>query len=223
MGRLAPEKSEILYTTDEQIAALADRIGPELSRIRKRGRLPPKLFLPITKLAVMSTVEVVAFEAGSDANRVLIGRRGNDPGDKHFQGRLNLPGSVVLPTDKLEPVQWTMDDGTPVDVGRAVISRDFTSVADRILATELKGSVKRVPDMHAQEFMHYLIWGNARKENKTEVWTEVQLAEGHEGVLRGDFYETQEIIHHPPEDLVYGHHYFVERALQAYRAAEWNL
>jgi hypothetical protein len=208
-----PSQADLDAATPNEIA---DYIGPGLDRLTV-GRQPAKVFVPLRRLAVMSTVEVVAFQAGTEGEQVLIGQRGADPGDKWWVGMLNLPGSVILPNEELEPSELTMSDGRPVDIGLSVVSSDFTQPSDRILQTEFKGSIERVAPVN--ELMRRWVKSESGTENKTWVWTEVDLAVGHEGVAGGNFYDTQDIINNPPSNLVRAHHYFVEQGLLAFRAA----
>lgn len=204
--------AELDEATREQ---LADYLGPGLDRLEV-GRQLPEVFVPLRRLVLMSTVEVIAFEAGTDGERVLIGQRGKDPGDKWWQGMYNLPGSVILPNEEIEPEVLTMSDGRPVDIGSAVVSSDLTTPTDRILRTEFNGSVTRQAPV--TELMRRWVKSSSGTENKTWTWTEVGLSEGHEGVSGGDFFDTQDIIDNPPSKLVRGHHYFVQRAHDAWQA-----
>jgi len=208
-----PSSEELDAASPKELAQFA---GPALDRLPV-GRLPYEVFVPIRRLAVLSTVEVIAFQTGTEAERVLIGQRGKDPGDRWWQGKLNLPGSVILPNEDLEEDgQLVMSDGRPVDIGEVVVSSDLTKPADRILDTEFRGSVARTSSV--RELERHWVRAESGTENKTWVWTEADLADGHEGVLEGDFYDTQEIINNPPRNLVHGHPYFVEQGLFAFRA-----
>jgi 8-oxo-dGTP pyrophosphatase MutT (NUDIX family) len=207
-----PSQEELETASPTEIAKY---VGPGLERLPV-GRLAPEVFVPIRRLVLMSTIEVVAFEEGSEGERVLIGQRGADPGDKWWAGMLNLPGSVILPNEELEPIELFMNDGRPVDIGQAVVSRDLTTPTDRILRTEFCDSVSRTTPV--TELMRRWVNSESGTENKTWVWTEVGLTEGHEGIRDGDFYDTQEIIDDPPSNLVRGHHYFVEQGRLALHA-----
>ncbi|HSX31631.1 MAG TPA: hypothetical protein VLF43_00060 [Candidatus Saccharimonadales bacterium] len=211
--------------TPEQLAAasneeLAEYAGPALERLQ-RGRLPPAVFMPIRELTRPSTLDVIGFHAGTHGERVLIGQRGAEPGDRWWAGRRNITGSLVLPTEEgLEPIELRMADGRPVDLNGARVSQDITTPADRILRVELQGSVQRVAPV--RELMTYWVDVPDRKisEHKITSWTQVDLAPGHQEVIGGAFYDTERIINDPPENLVHGHAYFIERAALALQAIE---
>ncbi len=195
---------------------IAEYVGPGLDRLPK-GRQHPKVFVPLRRLVVTSTVEVVAFQAGTEGEKVLIGRRGYDPGDPYWQGMLNLPGSLRIPTEELEGTELVMSDGRSVDIEPSVITFDLIAPkTDLVLATEFEGSVKRVGDVH--ELFSALVDSESGRENKTWTWTEADLVEGHNSPIDGTFYDTAAIITDPPKNLLRGHHYFVEKALEALQA-----
>ncbi|HKU19229.1 MAG TPA: hypothetical protein VJP80_08270 [Candidatus Saccharimonadales bacterium] len=208
-----PSQADIHAATPDEIA---EYVGPALDSLQA-GRQPAKIFVPLRRLVLMSTVEIVAFKAGTEGEQVLLGKRGADPGDKWWVGMLNLPGSVILPNEDLEQTELIMSDGRPVDIGDIIVSSDLTRPSDRILRTEFQESVRRVAPVN--ELMRRWVKAPSGTENKTWVWTEVDLAEGHEAVIGGNFYDTQKVIDTPPSNLVCGHHYFVEQGLLALRAA----
>ena len=208
-----PSRSELEVASLEEIAKY---VGPGLEMF-PQGRLPADVFVQMRRLTMMSTVEVVAFEKGTEGERVLLGLRGYDPGDHWWVGKLNLPGSVRLPNEVLEPEELFMSDGRPVDTGSAIVSNDLVTPSDRILQTEFRGSVTRTSPI--TKLMRREVQAESGTENKYWVWTEAELTEGHEGVLDGDFFDTQEVIDNPPLNLVQGHHYFVERGRMALHAA----
>lgn len=213
------ENSAPNQTTPEQLDGmspdqLATIAGPALERL-ERGFLPPAVFMPIRELVRMSTLEIVGFQAGTNGERVLIGHRGNESGDRWWSGMMNLPGSVMLPTEALEPWEPKMADGRPVSLGNTSYSVDITTPVDRILHTEFNGSIERVAPV--RELLRYWTSNGVNKiaENKVEVWTEVDFAPGFDEVLGGAFYDTAEIIEDPPENLVNGHEYFIELGMLA--------
>jgi len=178
--------------------------------------------MPIRERIRGSTLEIVGFQAGTRGERVLIGHRGTQSGDRWWPNRLNLPGALILPTEKLKPLDLRMADGRPASTGRGRFSQDITTPTDRILGDEFKGSIQRAQKVApVHELMRYWVDVDEDKiaENKIEVWTQVELAPGHEEVTNGAFYDTQELIDNPPEMLVDGHAYFVELGQFALRAA----
>jgi len=208
--------------TSEQLNAasaeeLAEYAGPALERL-PRGFLHPAVFMPIRERIRASTLDVVTFLSGTKGERVLVGQRGVQPGDRWWSGMQNIAGSVILPTEELEPIEVRMSDGRLVDLGGARISHDITTPADRILNKEFGGSVKRVAPV--KELMRYWIDVENISENKISSWTEVALAPGNDEIIGGVLYDTQDIIDRPPENLVHGHEYFIELGLCALRAAQ---
>src|SRR5262245_57343689 len=107
-----PEASpeELDAATPAELAAYA---AAALRRLA-RGFLPPAVVAEIRRLTRPSTQDVVLFRAGTNGAEVLVGQRGHDPGDRWWQGMLNISGSVILPTEELEPLELTMADGRPV-------------------------------------------------------------------------------------------------------------
>jgi hypothetical protein len=122
----------------------------------------------------------------------------------------------ILPTEELEPLELRMADGRLVDLGGARVSQDITTPADRILHKEFAGSIHRVAPV--TELMRYWVDVGKIAENKISSCTEVDLAPGHDEVVGGAFYDTQDIIDNPPENLVHGHAYFIELGVLALRA-----
>ncbi len=202
-----PTEADLEAAAPNEIAAY---VAPGLNRLEP-GKLLPEVFVAVRRLVRLSGIEVVAFEAGTEGERVLLGCRKETPGDLWWVGMLNLPGSVIQPDEPLKPMELFMSDGRPVDTGHAVVSDDLTTPTDRILNTEFSGSVTRAAPVH--ELMRYWVSAESGTENKACVWTEVDLTEGYEGVADGGFYDTREIIDNPPADLVKGHHYWVEQGL----------
>jgi hypothetical protein len=209
-----PSPEELNAASAEELAAYA---GPALERL-PRGFLPPAVFMPLRERVRASTLDVVTFLSGTDGDRVLVGQRGAQPGDRWWSGMQNIAGSVILPTEELEPLEVRMADGRQVDLGGARISQDITTPADRILSKEFGGSVQRVAPV--RELMRYWVDVGNISENKISSWTEVALAPDHDEVIGGAFYDTQDIIANPPENLVHGHAYFIELGLLALRAAQ---
>lgn len=209
-----PTPEEFDAASAEDLAAYA---GPALERL-PRGFLPPAVFMPIRERIRASTLDVVTFIAGTHGERVLVGQRGAQPGDRWWTGMQNIAGSVILPTEELEPLEVRMADGRRVDLGGARISQDITKPVDRILNKEFGGSVQRVAPV--RELMRYWVDVENIAENKISSWTEVALAPGHDEVVGGAFYDTQDIIDNPPENLVHGHAYFIELGLLALRAGQ---
>ena len=199
--------------SQERVAAFA---GAALGLIEAGGRLPFDVFGPIRQRARMSTVEVVAFQAGTNGERVLIGQRTSDPQD-WWSGQLNLPGSVILPNEALEPEDLVMSNGRRVDLRHVTVSKDLTTPTNRILREEFNGSVRRTAPVEKLE--RYWVNGSRSTETKTWVLTEAELNPAHEYVLGGNFYDTQEIIASPPENLVVGHEYFIDLGFQALQAS----
>lgn len=209
-----PNPEELKAANADELAAYA---APALERL-PRGFLPPPVFMPIRERIRASTLDVVGFHAGTNGERVLIGQRGTQPGDRWWAGQLNIAGAVILPTEELDPLELRMTDGRPVDLGVARVSQDITKPADRILKKEFEGSIRRVAPV--KEVMRYWLDAGNIAENKITCWTEVDLAPEHDDVVGGTFYDTQEIIDNPPENLVYGHAYFIELGLLALRSAQ---
>lgn len=208
--------------TPEQLNAatpkeLAEYAAPALDRI-PRGFLPGAIFGPIRSRVRASTLDVVTFQAGTSGERVLVGQRGAEPGDRWWSGMQNIAGSVILPTEELEPMELRMADGRPVNIGVARVSQDITTPADRILAKEFGGSIRRTAPV--RELMRYWVDVDDISENKITSWTEVALAAEYGEVIGGAFYDTDEIINNPPVNLVDGHEWFIEQAMLALRSAE---
>lgn len=218
-----PQTNSAPYqATPEQLdamsqAELAAYAAPALERL-ERGFLPPAVFMPIRELTRTSTLEIVGLQAGTNGERVLIGRRDDDPGDRWWSGMMNLPGSVILPTEELEPMEIEMADGRAVDLGHTTFSTDITTPTDRILGKEFGGSIRRVAPV--RELMRFWTNNNTNNiaEHKVSVWTEVEITPGYDEIVGGAFYDVAEIIENPPESLVHGHEYFIELGMLACKA-----
>jgi hypothetical protein len=90
MSLPVPSPEELNVATPEELAAYA---APALERL-PRGFIPPAVFMPIRERVRASTLDVVGFHAGTHGERVLIGQRGSQPGDRWWDGKLNIAGSV---------------------------------------------------------------------------------------------------------------------------------
>lgn len=208
-----PSPEELDAASIEEIAAY---VGPGLERM-PRGFLPPPVFSPIRERIRASTLDVVTFLSGTQGEQVLVNHRGAQPGDRWWVNKLNIAGSLILPTEELKPLEVRMADGRPVDLGGARISQDITTPADRILKKEFAGSVQRVAPV--KELMRFWVDVDADNiaENKISSWTEVSLAPGYDEVAGGAIYDTEDFIKDPPENLVHGHAYFIELSMLALR------
>lgn len=90
-----PSIEELQGASKEELAALAADCLAQL----EPGRQPLPLFTQISRLSVLSILEVVPFKADSDESpKVFLPRR--KPDDPWWPNLLHVPGGVILPDDK---------------------------------------------------------------------------------------------------------------------------
>lgn len=191
-----PSAEALAEATPEELAQLAADCMSALPE----GRQPFNLFRQLRRLVVMSTIELVPLRNKAGKTEVLLGQRPTGPEEPWWGGMLNLPGSVVLPTEELADYH------------------DYQTPSDRILREEFKGSVQRTGDIHI--FDRGFPRSISGTEHKTWAWTTVDLAEGYDAPVGGDFYDLHEAIYNPPETLVKSHSRVILDGFRASRVFE---
>lgn len=187
-----PELPDLDALSDQAIAQLA---ADCLSRL-DIGRQPLPLFRELSRLAVLSTVEVVPlYEAENGETHVLLGQR--PASDLWWPDLWHVPGSVLLPTDPIEDLH---DYETPV---QRIIRQEF---GDAVSLT----APPRVFDAQRR--------GGPRGHEQTVfTWAKVIPVEDATLPANTRFFNVEQLSEELPEEaMVAGHHQTVHDAVADY-------
>lgn len=200
-----PSPEEVAQLSAEEAAAAA---AVYLERLEP-GRQPLELYTQLSRLTVMSTVELVPLRKDPETGRIqaLLTQRPED--DKWWPNQWHVPGSTILPSDEVtddDLIDFKNEDFNPLD--------SYRSPLDRIVAEELRGGIDIVEGPYLLEARHRA--GIRGPESTVMFWAEVETVDGL--VLPvGQFFDAEDIgAQSPVGGLIVGHAGLIERAAAAY-------
>ena len=160
------------------------------------GRQPLPLFTQLARLVVTSTVEMVPLKNTGENPKVLLAKRSDD--DPWWPGQWHLPGTVLLPTDKVSDVH------------------DYRTPVDRLYKDEFHGSIIRDGDVNIFDSQRRV---DARGSEQTVFgWSHIDLTAGFDEVVGGELFDVNNVDSElAGESVINGHLLSVKRALRHYR------
>lgn len=177
----------------EQLNGLELEKAIEFLRGLEAGRQPYELFLEIARLAVLSSVEMVPVRMHDGKPQVLLTQR---PEDDVWSKQWHVPGTIMLPTDKVES------------------SHDYDDAFGRIFDHdgELKSGVKVVGKP-------VYVDSERRKTRRGDEFAAIHYAEVTGEPTVGQFFDAEEFPGNVPEPGVIEHHAaFIQKAVAQYMA-----
>jgi hypothetical protein len=175
---------------------LAELTGTLLERFEP-GWLPLPVFSGVLRLAVASTVEVVALRTEDPEDpEVLMTQRPEN--DMWWASQWHVPGSLLLPNDEVRDVH------------------DFSAPIARVFDSELEGRIEALGKPSLFDLQRRS--GPRGKELTPFFWTEVALVPGASEPANSRFFKASEIAGGLPDlQFIKGHLDVASRAIDACR------
>src|SRR3989344_787961 len=204
-GEHIPTTAEVAQLSAE---TRADMAAAYLSGLEP-GRQPLGLFTQLSRLSVMSIVELVPVRAQPKAKtaEILLLRRPQD--DPWWPGQWHVPGTVILPSDEVifnGDIDFDNPNFDPID--------SYTSPVSRLVQRELQDKVEIMHGPYLLESRFRL--GERGYESAVMLWAEVNHSDD-QTLEDGQFFVPADITDRSPVGgLVAGHQRLAHRAAEAF-------
>lgn len=179
------------------------------------GRYPLSLFEQLSRLAVMSTVELVPLRRNKETGRTEVLLTQRPESDPWWGRQWHVAGSVILPNDEV-----THDSEIDFDSTDFNPTSSYDSIINRLIQNEFKGSIEVGDGPHLYNARYRR--GIRGPESTVMFWAGVDVKDVKDGDLPiGTFFDTETIAQDPPEGgLIVGHANSIKLATAAYLAAQ---